>query len=170
VGSVKRARFGSDVYRHRRERIVTFSDFAEVVPGLYIGSHPEPEDPFDLGATLVVSLTTGTSARSVPRNGVLIHWPIKDGPIPPTEILDALVSFIDASMNANAVVYVHCQAGMNRSALVVARVLMERGLSAEEAIALVRERRKGSLSDEYAAWLLAHPIGVDAYSGSPSEA
>ena len=33
---------------------MTFSDFAEVVPGLYIGSHPEPEDPFELGATVVV--------------------------------------------------------------------------------------------------------------------
>jgi protein-tyrosine phosphatase len=43
---------------------------------------------------------------------------------------------------------------MNRSALVVARVLMEGGMSAQEAIDHVRDRRKGSLSDEYAEWLL----------------
>lgn len=58
----------------------------------------------------------------------------------------------------SAAVYVHCQAGMNRSALVVARVLMARGMSGRAAVDLVRERRKGSLSDEYADWLLANPI------------
>jgi protein-tyrosine phosphatase len=42
---------------------------------------------------------------------------------------------------------------MNRSALVVGRVLMAQGMTADEAIALVRDRRKGSLSDEYAEWL-----------------
>lgn len=137
---------------------MSFSDFAEVVPGLYIGAHPEPEDPFELGATVVVSLTTGTSARSVPRNGVLIHWPIEDGPIPQPEVLDSLASFIDTTLRVSAAVYVHCQAGMNRSALVVARVLMARGMSAEDAIDLVRERRKDSLRDEYAGWLLSNPI------------
>lgn len=137
---------------------MTFSDFAEVVPGLHIGSHPEPEDPFILGATVVVSLTSGTSARSVPRHGVLIHWPIKDGPIPPPEILDAVASFIDTCLEVGNAVFVHCQAGMNRSALVVARILMKRGMSAREAIDLVRERRQGALGDEYADWLLSHPI------------
>ena len=57
-----------------------------------------------------------------------------------------------------ATVYVHCQAGMNRSALVVARILMVRGMNAREAIDLVRERRRGSLGDEYEAWLLSNPI------------
>lgn len=51
------------------------------------------------------------------------------------------------------VVYVHCQAGMNRSGLVTARVLMEQGMSADEAIDTVPDRRRGSLSDEYADWL-----------------
>jgi hypothetical protein len=142
-----------------RESFVTFSDFNAVVPGLYIGSHPEPDDPFDLGPTVVVSLTPETSARSVPRNGVLIHWPIKDGPVPPPAILEAVACFIEVCLETGSTVYVHCQAGMNRSALVVARILMKRGASAREAIDLVRERRQGSLSDEYADWLLSHPIG-----------
>jgi protein-tyrosine phosphatase len=137
---------------------MTFTDFVDVIPGLYIGSHPEPDDPFELGANVVVSLTSDTTARSVPRNGLLIHWPIKDGPIPPVETLDAIASFIVTRLEVGSVVYVHCRAGMNRSALVVARVLMERGVSAREAIDLVRARRQGSLSDEYADWLLAHPI------------
>ena len=149
-------------------RIVTFSDYAEVVPGLYIGSHPEPEDPFELGATVVVTLTSGTTARAVPRHGVLIHWPIKDGPIPPLEVLEGVVSLIVTTMNAGAVVYVHCQAGLNRSALVVARVLMASGMTAQQAIDRVRERRSGALGDEYADWLLSNPPGAPDHQASVS--
>lgn len=38
-------------------------------------------------------------------------------------------------------VLVHCQAGLNRSSLVVARALMLEGMTAEEAITLLREKR-----------------------------
>jgi hypothetical protein len=61
---------------------VTFSDYAEVTPALFVGAHPEPEDPFVLGANVVVCLASGTSVREVPRNGLLVHWPIKDGSLP----------------------------------------------------------------------------------------
>jgi Dual specificity phosphatase, catalytic domain len=138
--------------------MVTYSDFVEVIPGLYIGSHPEPEDPFDFGADVVVTLATDTSARATPPHGLLIHWSIKDGPIPPPEELDALVTIVHARLLTGAAVFVHCQAGMNRSALFVARVLMAHGMTAREAIDKVRERRHGSLGEEYAAWLLATPF------------
>jgi protein-tyrosine phosphatase len=140
----------------------SFSDYAEIVPGLFVGAHPEPEDPFDLGATVVVCLTSGTSVRSVPRDGVLVHWPIEDGPIPDTETLRGVASLVAACLRSGAVVYVHCQAGMNRSALVVARVLMAQGMSADEAIRTIRGRRRGSLSDEYAKWLLEEERQFDA--------
>ena len=44
---------------------MTFRDYAEVAPGLFVGAHPEPEDPFDLGANVVVCLASGTSVREV---------------------------------------------------------------------------------------------------------
>ena len=131
----------------------SFSDFAEVAPGLFVGAHPEPEDPFDLGATVVVCLASGTSVRSVPRDGVLVHWPIEDGPVPDPDTLRGVASLIAGCLKSGAVVYVHCQAGMNRSALVTARILIEQGMTAEQSIETVRERRRGSLSDEYAEWL-----------------
>ncbi len=68
------------------------------------------------------------------------------------------MSFIAASLRSGAVVYVHCQAGVNRSALVGARVLMEQGMSAEEAIGAVRDKRQGALSDGYAAWLRSEEL------------
>jgi hypothetical protein len=134
---------------------VTFSDYSEVGPGLFVGAHPKPEDPFELGADVVVCLTSGTSVGLVPRGSVLVHWPVEDGPVPDPEVLRGVASLVDRSLRLGKVVYVHCQAGMNRSALVVARALMEGGMSAQEEIDHVRERRKGSLSDEYAEWLLS---------------
>ncbi len=131
------------------------------MPGLFVGSHPEPEDPFELGADVVVCLASGTSVGSVPRNSVLVHWPIKDGPVPRAEVLRSLARLIRTCLDEGAVVYVHCQAGMNRSALVVARVLMAQGKTAEEAIERIRERRKGSLSDEYADWLRSEEEETD---------
>lgn len=134
---------------------MAFTDYVELSPGLFVGSHPEPEDPFELGATMVVCLAEGSSVQRVPPHGLFVHWPIKDGPVPPAETLRGVARLIDASHREGAVVYIHCLAGMNRSVLVAALVLMEQGMSAEDAIAHVRERRRGSLSDEYADWLRA---------------
>jgi protein-tyrosine phosphatase len=56
-------------------------------------------------------------------------------------------------------VLVHCQAGLNRSALITARVLMIwKGYSAFDAIALIREKRdKYCLCNKaFEDWLLAH--------------
>jgi protein-tyrosine phosphatase len=131
----------------------SFKDFAEVAEGLFVGSHPEPENPFDLGADVVVCLASGTSCSEVPRDALLVHWPIKDGPVPDEQTLRAIAELVASCLRSGAVVYMHCQAGMNRSVLVAGRVLMEQGLTAEQAIERVRERRKGSLSDEYAQWL-----------------
>ncbi len=87
------------------------------------------------------------------RGGLLVHWPIKDGPVPRAEVLRSLARVIRTCLHEGGIVYVHCQAGMNRSALVAARVLMAQGMTAEEAILRIRERRRGSLSDEYEDWL-----------------
>ena len=122
---------------------VTFSDYAEVTPGLFVGAHPEPEDPFDLGANVVVCLTSGTSVRELPRNGLLIHWPIKDGPVPDQETLRGVADLIVRSLGSGASVYLHCQAGMNRAVLVAALVLMHQGMTAEGAIERVREVAAG---------------------------
>lgn len=52
---------------------------------------------------------------------------------------------------------VHCQAGLNRSSLVVAYALMLDGMRAADAIALLRERRCDAVlcNPVFEAWLLA---------------
>lgn len=131
----------------------TYDDAVEIDDGLWVGSHPEPQDPFELGADVVVTLTAEPSAASAPPGKLLIHWPIRDGPVPRPGVLRGVVRLISDCLEDRGVVFVHCRAGMNRSCLVAGRVLMQRGMTAEQAIERVRERRSGSLSDEYADWL-----------------
>lgn len=63
-------------------------------------------------------------------------------------------------------VLVRCQAGMNRSGLVTALVLVMAGLSPAQAITLIRERRSpGALFNEhFVQWLLTH--GQEAVAAS----
>ena len=54
-------------------------------------------------------------------------------------------------------VLVHCQAGLNRSSIVVVRALMLEGMSADEAISLVRTKRSPAClcNDAFEAYLRA---------------
>lgn len=56
--------------------------------------------------------------------------------------VDELADTVIRWLNDGKRVLVHCQAGLNRSSLVVARVLMKKyDMSADEAIKLIREQR-----------------------------
>ena len=69
-------------------------------------------------------------------------------------------------------VNIRCQAGLNRSGLVTALTLMISGMSADEAIDTLREKRSSSAlcNGEYEHWLLteagprlaAHPLKISA--------
>lgn len=54
--------------------------------------------------------------------------------------IDAIAAWVNAC-RSTGVTLVHCQAGLNRSALIAARALMLDGRSAAEAIALLRDQR-----------------------------
>lgn len=61
--------------------------------------------------------------------------------VDPTQI-DSLVKIVTDWIDGDFEVLVHCQAGLNRSSLVVARVLMDYyGMTADEAIDFIREKR-----------------------------
>lgn len=75
--------------------------------------------------------------------------------VPNREVLDGIVDQIVASLNEGPTL-VHCQAGLNRSGLLSALVLMRLGRSAKDAIALLRERRHEVVlcNQTFENWLL----------------
>jgi len=138
---------------------------AEAAPGLWFGAHQEP-NPFERDAKLdaVVCLSGHELCRAVHPNSLLIRLPLDDGDVPPPSGLGDVTKFISSMLDEGKTVFVMCDLGYNRSAMVTARVLMERGMTADAAIAQVRTVREGALGSHpgglfrtaglaYASWL-----------------
>jgi hypothetical protein len=137
----------------------TTAPWSEITDRLFIGCH-DYDDP-----------TTGWPKHAIVHNefdlvmSLFNRW--GHGPddgvdhlratIPDAELDDAhrdrIGELVDAVVDAHAAgrrVLVRCQAGINRSALVVALVLLRQGHTPGTAIALIRERRVGwALCNDY---------------------
>jgi protein-tyrosine phosphatase len=78
-------------------------------------------------------------------------FPLQDGPGDDAPRFARAVELLACLVEEAAPVFVHCRAGRSRSAAVVAAFLMQsRGLSAEDALALVNSRRAIGLNTEMA--------------------
>ena len=99
--------------------------------------HYRGERPFGLIVTLYAD------AQPAPWGVEEIRFGFPDGNLTESAIERVLRIALTAHDRwiAGERVLIRCQAGVNRSGLVTALVLMLQGMSAEEAIALLRERR-----------------------------
>lgn len=117
-----------------------------------IGSFITEED-FDLVVTMY------SSAQPVPSWVKEIRFGIYDGDMSDFDIEDLrdLVYVAHSNWKRGKRVLVRCQAGLNRSGIVTALVLIRDGLSAEEAIELVKQNRgSAALTNEhFNQWLLS---------------
>lgn len=134
-------------------------DFDEILPTIFVGSHPESPHDIDrlkeLGITAVLNLQTDDDFRYLG-----IDWPAQRAryfaqhievlrvPIPDfddnalREKLPGAVSQLAGLLEQGHVVYVHCSAGINRSPSVVIGYLHEvQGWSLEDAELQVRKCR-----------------------------
>jgi protein-tyrosine phosphatase len=133
--------------------------FDAVLPELLVGEYPRVEDlPWlrdEHGVTAVVSLQDDADLaskrlraadleRACAALGLLLHRaPIADGDSEALAIgLPAIVGRLHALIVAGARVYLHCNAGYNRAPTVaIAYLHVHRGLSLDDACALVKQRR-----------------------------
>jgi protein-tyrosine phosphatase len=114
------------------------------------GSYPSP-----LPKTFrcVVNLY-GREAYGHQRDVLAIDAPIPDGEIESEDFLYGLAAVVN-TMRSIGPTLVHCQAGLNRSALVVGLTLVRAGRSPDEVITLMRERRSPAVlcNPHFEAWL-----------------
>lgn len=63
---------------------------------------------------------------------------------------------VNASLDSGLRVLVHCQAGLNRSGVVTAKALIDRGMHPEDAIRLLRSKRDSAVlcNKTFERWLL----------------
>ncbi len=120
-------------------------------------ARPESRDDLEWlrqqGIEVLLSLTESPPRKDwVDHSGLLLfHLPLEDMQAPPQKQLDRAVSAINRANQKKMGVAVHCGAGLGRTGVVLACLLVERGVSAQTAIARVRRLRPGSVeTDEQA--------------------
>lgn len=87
---------------------------------------------------------------------IQVHtWVIKDGETPSNATLLKFLNLIKRVQAANtgARVAIHCRTGLGRGPTMAAVALVAKGMTATEAIALVRKRRPGSLNEAQEAFV-----------------
>jgi protein tyrosine phosphatase type 4A len=78
-----------------------------------------------------------------------------DGQTPPAEIRDEWFTLLKEQFRQtpNTCVAIHCVAGLGRAPVMVALALMELGMSYEEAVELIRSKRRGALNTKQLEFL-----------------
>lgn len=120
----------------------------EVVEGLFISGHPDHANDFvRRGVDVVVDLEGDVDTAIPEREGqrgttVYLYWPIEDKQeMPEEDVVRSIARFVSILLDRDKEVLVHCRSGHNRSGLVCARTLIERGMEPDEAIERVRSGR-----------------------------
>jgi len=75
-------------------------------------------------------------------------WSYADGQGPPQEVLNKWLELVRSSLrdNPETCIAVHCVAGLGRAPVLVAIALMELGMKFDDAVGLIRNKRRGALN------------------------
>jgi hypothetical protein len=114
------------------------------------------------GLSAVIDLEAGLDAGipANPNHVIYVYFPFKDEDVPTLHKLHAVARLGASLIGARERVLIHCQMGLNRSALVAGLVLVYNGLSGEDAVVRLQERRPGALyNDVFATYLRQLPAG-----------
>uniref|UniRef100_A0A9J7ZVE5 Protein tyrosine phosphatase type IVA 3 n=1 Tax=Cyprinus carpio carpio TaxID=630221 RepID=A0A9J7ZVE5_CYPCA len=121
------------------------------------GTQPVTKDLKKYGATTVVRVCEITYDKSpLEKDGITVmDWPFDDGAPPPTKIVDDWLSLLKNKFceEPGCCVAVHCVAGLGRAPVLVALALIESGMKYEDAIQLIRQKRRGAINSKQLTYL-----------------
>ncbi|GIX77757.1 protein tyrosine phosphatase type IVA 3 [Caerostris extrusa] len=82
-------------------------------------------------------------------------WPFDDGFPPPAKIVDDWFELLRNRFkdDPNSCVAVHCVAGLGRAPVLVALALIELGMKYEDAVELIRQKRRGAINAKQLQYL-----------------
>ena len=137
-------------------------NFSSINDTLYIGTTPGAHD-YDrlrgLGVGLVINLRIERPPipDRHPQPIKTLWLPVFDSPLLPIPIhaLNKGVQAALATIQQGQAVYIHCAAGVHRSAALGASILIAQGYSSEQAMRTIKERRP--ISDPY-TWYIRRRI------------
>ncbi|KAJ3756290.1 hypothetical protein EV360DRAFT_48232 [Lentinula raphanica] len=116
----------------------------EVIPGLWIGGLPSAMDTENLKANKIYSVLSAMRGKISVHETFIKHQILLDDSEEEDILIHLLpaIAFIQSELDKGRGVLVHCQAGIGRSATIVAAYLMHsRKMNVEEALGLVRKAR-----------------------------
>jgi len=97
------------------------------------------------------------STEKLMTKGIKVQeMPFQDGGVPPDETVERWLTLCrDTFKNKEShdTIGVHCVAGLGRAPVLVTIALLERGLKFEEAVELIRERRRGAINQKQLKYL-----------------
>ncbi|KAL1935068.1 hypothetical protein VTP01DRAFT_4208 [Rhizomucor pusillus] len=107
------------------------------------------------------------SADMLVEKGIQVHdWVFGDGEPPPAHIVDAWLNLIDERFSQKNTdseqqspvpcIATHCVAGLGRAPVLVAIALIELGMPALDAVAYIRERRRGAINNKQLKYIEAY--------------
>jgi protein-tyrosine phosphatase len=115
-----------------------------------------------VGITVIIDLDgdLDVGVPNIPNQILYLYFPINDADLPDLIRLHAVGRFGAMLVAAGHRVLSHCGLGFNRSALVAGLILRYLGLTGEEALTLLRQRRPGALYNKvFANYLLTCELG-----------
>lgn len=95
-----------------------------------------------------------------PDSVIYIYFPIRDEGLPPLPRLHAVAQLGSDLLRQGERVLVHCEMGLNRSALLAGLILVHGGASGEDAFERLQVRRPGALFNvRFSEYLRRQPRG-----------
>eukprot|EP00053_Salpingoeca_punica_P009715 m.87388 g.87388 ORF g.87388 m.87388 type:complete len:166 (+) comp15127_c0_seq2:547-1044(+) len=88
--------------------------------------------------------------------GINVHdWEFVDGDPPPQEIITKWLDLTDHTFarEGKPCIAVHCVAGLGRAPVMVALSLIEQGMTPEDAVLFIREKRRGAINSRQLMFL-----------------
>jgi len=115
------------------------------------------EDLNKYGASVVVRVCDPSyNVDKLENTGIkVIDAAFPDGQTPPQEVREQWFNVLKEQFRhtPNTCVAIHCVAGLGRAPVMVALALMELGMSYEEAVDLIRSKRKGAINTKQLEFL-----------------
>ncbi|PWA33701.1 hypothetical protein CCH79_00007503, partial [Gambusia affinis] len=109
------------------------------------------------GVTTVVRVCDSTYDKTpLEKDGItVVDWPFDDGAPPPNKLVDDWLTLLKKKFQEDpgCCVAVHCVAGLGRAPVLVALALIESGMKYEDAIQLIRQKRRGAINSKQLTYL-----------------
>lgn len=120
--------------------------YSRITPYIYVGTNLCCRDHSlflqKLGVSVDIDLGYEHGERVITKPmEITLYLPTRDHHAPSLEKLIVGASLLDIAVRAKKRVYVHCKNGHGRAPALVAAYLMTRGMSLQEALAFLKERR-----------------------------